>query len=173
MKLARVDFLRPAREGTRVGWLLLGVGVLAVAGAAWQQHEWQLRAERLESLREQAEQAQRALRRPVLRKEPTRAQRRRQEARAAQQFPWLPVLHSIEAATRDPVYLRALAIDPSTGEVTLEAEAPSFDRAMEYLQSLDADQVLQPASILSHEPITDAFGNPAVTFAAATRRRTP
>ena len=60
-------------------------------------------------------------------------------------------------------------VDPATGMVKLDAEAPSFDHALAYVQVLDEVGSLQPAIIVSHEPSVDPTGRSAVKFSATTR----
>ena len=169
MNLSSVDFARRGANMTGPGWVLLVGGGLALAFALWKQHEWSVQAERREEARAVAIERERAARRPLVPVLPTLSERRWQGARMELGYPWLRVLRSVEDSTHDPVYLKSLVVDRGTAGIRIEAEAPSFDRALEYVQMIDADGVLAPAFLASHEPIVDAFGNPAVRFSLATQ----
>lgn len=110
------------------------------------------------------------LRREALRPVPVSPDQRRLQHIAPQlRQPWLPVLRVVEGATRPPVYLLALAIDPASGNVRVEGEAPSFDKALEYAKALDEDGVLGPAELRSHEQMSEPSGRAAVRFSIVTR----
>jgi len=114
---------------------------------------------------EAAERARREARRPI---PLSPDQRRLQRIAPALRQPWLPTLRVIENATEPPVYLLSMAIDPAAGTVRLDAEAPSFDHALAYVQLLDEDGLLGPAQIYSHEQGNDP-ARPAVRFTVVTR----
>lgn len=168
MSAIRIDFLHPRR----VPWLGLGLlllGGVALAAALWVDHTWakELAArEDAERARlEAVEQARReALRPAALSPDQLRLQR----IAPALRQPWLPTLLLIENATEPPVYLLALSVDPASGVVQLEGEAPDFSRVLAYVKSLDEEGLLGPAQLRSHEQGADPT-RPTVRFKVATR----
>jgi hypothetical protein len=151
-----VDFLSEPRPPL-LGWLLLGIGLTALASALWCQQRWSDIDAALLSTRAAID-AENALPAPQVRREPSLAQRRWEQAQGELQHPWLATLRTIEGSTTDPVFLLSLTIEPAKGVVRLDAEAPNFERALDYVQILDIDGTLQPAQLLSHEKAVDASG---------------
>ena len=167
-----VDFLR-APQSPRIGWVLLAVGIAALAAAWWFVQRWASERVASERAEQQALDAQRALQAPAPPVEPTLAQRRWQQAQSELRRPWLPALRAIESATVNPVFLLSMTIEPSKGLIKLDAEAPSFDHALAYVQVLDEGGVLQPATLVSHEQAADLAGRSAVKFSVITHWITP
>lgn len=165
---AAVDFLRrPAPP--RMGWVLLVLGAAAlVAALAFSDHYASAQAEAERNAQAQLELDRQRVRpaRPVA---PSAAEVRLRQADAESRAPWLRTLRIVEATTRDPVYLRSLVIEPSTGVVKLEAEAPTFAEALAYAKALDEEGSLHPALLSSHEQVVDATGKGAVRFSVAGR----
>ena len=163
-----VDFLR-APQPPRIGWVLLAVGVAALATAWWFDQRWTSERVASERAEQQAVDALRALQAPAPPVEPTLAQRRWQQAQGELRRPWLPALRAIESATVNPVFLLSMTIEPGKGLIKLDAEAPSFDHALAYVQVLDEGDVLQPATLVSHEQGGDVAGRSTVKFSAVTQ----
>jgi hypothetical protein len=168
MNTRSIDFLKvPAPP--RIGWVLLAAGAAALASALWVDKQWI--AERQASAR--AEQAalaaQRVQQAPVPPTEPTLAQRRWQQAQPELRRPWLSTLRAVESAAVNPVFLLSMTIEPSKGLIKLDAEAPSFDHALAFVQVLDLGNALLPATLVSHEQVGDVGGRSAVKFSATTR----
>jgi hypothetical protein len=169
MRSSAIDFLRPPRP-PRLGWVLLALGVAALATALWLEQRWTSERAVAEQAEQQALAAQRALRAPPPPTEPTLAQRRWQQAQGELRRPWLPALRAIESATVNPVFLLSMTIEPGNGLIKLDGEAPSFDHALAYVQVLDEGGALQPATLLSHEQAVDPSGaRGAVKFSVTTR----
>jgi hypothetical protein len=168
MSAARIDFLHPRR----LPWL--GVGLLLLGGAAmatalWVDQTWaKERAVREDAERARLEAVDRARREALRPAVLTPDQLRLQRIAPVLRQPWLPTLRLIENATEAPVYLLALSVDPASGVVQLEAEAPDFSSALAYVKSLDEDGLLGPAQLRSHEQGTDP-NRPTVRFKVATR----
>ena len=162
-----VDFLR-APQPPRIGWVLLMLGVAALAAAFSFDQRWASERAASERVEQQALDARRARQAPPPPVELTLAQRRWQQAQGELRRPWLPALRAIESATLNPVFLLSLTIEPSTGLIKLDAEAPSFDHALAYVQMLDEGGVLQPATLVSHEQGADVAGRSTVRFSAVT-----
>lgn len=168
-----VDFAKQSAPSPRAGWALALVGLLALGGALWTRHEREVRIALQESLNQQVRDQERRLKVSAVPKKSTPRQLRLETAQKELADPTLRLLRAIESVTREPiaVYLRSVVVEHATRTVTVEGEAPSFDYALGYVQVLDEDDLLEPALMLSHEPIVDAYGNPAVTFSARTRWR--
>jgi hypothetical protein len=163
-----VDFLQ-APQRPRIGWVLLTLGIAALALALWCEQRWAAQRAATELADEQALAARRVSLTPPPPREPTLAQRRWQQAQGELRRPWLPALRAIEAATVNPVFLLSMTIEPSKGLIKLEAEAPSFDHALAYVQVLDIGGGLQPAALVSHEQAADGSdGRGTVRFSALT-----
>jgi hypothetical protein len=168
-----VDFLR-APQPPRIGWVLLALGVGALATTLWLDQRWASERAATDRTERQAQDARRAQQAPPPPVEPTLAQRRWQQAQGELRRPWLPALRAIESATVNPVFLLSMTIEPGTGLIKLDAEAPSFDHALAYVQVLDEGGVLQPATLVSHEQSVDAGGGrSAVKFSAVTHWTAP
>lgn len=168
MSGSTVDFLHAPRR-PRIGWVLLALGIAAMAIALWCEQRWASERAATELADEQALAAQRALLALPPPREPTLAQRRWQQAQGELRRPWLQALRAIEAATVNPVFLLSMTIEPSKGLIKLDAEAPSFDHALAYVQVLDIGGVLQPAALVSHEQAADVAGRRGtVRFSALT-----
>lgn len=168
MSVVRIDFLHSRRTAwTGVGLLLLGAGSLAAA--LWIDRSWAAeRAARQEFERARLETASKARRAALLPLPITLEQRRMQRIAPVLRQPWLPTLRLIENATEPPIYLLGLSIEPNTGTVQMEGEAPDFKSALLYVQAIDEEGLLGPAQIRSHEQVNEA-GRSAVRFKIATR----
>lgn len=166
---AAVDFLRP-ESAPRLGWVLLALGALALVVALAfdsRTESAKVEAERLAQAR--AERDRDALR-PVRVVAPSPGMIRLRQAEADARAPWLATLRAIESVAQDPVYLRSLVIEPTTGAVKLDAEAPSFEDALSFAKALDDESALRPALMSSHEQIVDAqTGKSAVRFTVSGR----
>lgn len=163
MTARSANFLRP-RRAPRAGFVLLVMGLLALAGARWQTQQWA--DERQALLQAQEDQrAEQARQRPMRPAFPSAQERRLQQVQSALARPWLPTLRAVEAASVDPVYLLGLSIDGTSGSVKLEAEAPTFEHALSFTQVVADGQVLRTAALSSHETVNDpATGRQAVRF---------
>jgi hypothetical protein len=169
MSASTIDFLKP-RATSWLGWCVLAIGVGAIAAVLHFDRQWTRdRTEHEAAMNARAsaaEQQRREASRPV----PVSPDQRRLHLIAPQlRQPWLPVLRVVEGATRPPVYLLALAIDPASGSVRVEGEAPGFDEALAYAKALDQDGLLGPAELRSHEQVSDPSGRAAVRFTIMTR----
>lgn len=171
MTLRGLNFQRSDDTPAR-GWVLLVAGSVALAGSlAWQAAESADRAKRSAALRqahEAARQAQAASR--AAKPELTAAQAAWASILPALRQPWLPALRAIEAATEPPVHLLSLSIDPTSGLVRIDGEAPDFETAVRYAGVLASPEALQPAQLRSHEAATDPnTGRAFVRFSAQSK----
>lgn len=168
MNIRAVDFLRPTTSPP-LGWWLLGAGVVALGFALWCDSRWG--AERTEALRLSQLRAEvlRARLQPAPPPVPNATQQRWQQARVELQRPWISALHAVESATTDPIYLLSLTVEPSSGLLKLEAEAPSFEEALDYARILEQWGTLQRTALSTHEQATDAAsGRSIVRFTLTT-----
>jgi hypothetical protein len=175
MSLHPVDFAQPRARVPRVGAVLLACGVAALVAAALCQQRWATerdQARQNAERREEAARAQRAARPAVLL--PNADEKRLQRVLAERGRPWLAALRSVESATVAPVFLLALNADTSNQALRLDAEAPSFEHALAYVQVLPDRTGLVSAHLLSHEQVNDAStGRPVVRFSVLARWSAP
>lgn len=169
MSAPTIDFLRPRRT-SGLAWVLLAGGVAAVGVAMVLQRQWIAERATLQAAAdarvESLERQRRAAAKPV----PLTADERRLQQVAPQlRQPWLPALRVIEGVTKAPVFLLALSVDPASGAIRLEGEAPSFEQALDYAKALGEGDALGPAELRSHELHTDPGGRTTVRFTVVTR----
>jgi len=163
MSLSDVDFLRrPAQP--LAGWWILATGVILLAGSLTFANRWRTERQAAD-VQEQAILMSRQTRlKPAAPPTQSVAQRRWSQARSELSKPWTAVLNSVESATHEPIYLLSLNIEPATGIIHVEGEAPGFDQALDYVQALGAEPSLTSATLVSHaeiEPGTTPDGAPA------------
>lgn len=146
-----LDFSR-AGGTPATGWVLLAVGIAAVAVATWFNARWDAeRAEinRLEQMRLAGVAASTALQERL--NTPPALPSRTQNALVELNRPWLASLRAVESATRDPIFVLAMMVDARTGAIKLDAEADDFNQAVGYVEKLSASPALHAASLMSHE----------------------
>jgi hypothetical protein len=150
-----IDFLHPSKPST-IGWLFLGLGIVALSASLSGVHSVKQQRER--AVEEAKARAANAARDRLLVSEhpqPTPEDRRLQRVVPLLTQPWLATLRLIEGVTEPPIYLTGLAIDPATGYVRIEGQAPSFHAALTYSQILLEPEVLEHARLQSHEYAKD------------------
>jgi hypothetical protein len=80
--------------------------------------------------------------------------------------PWLLTLSALEQATKPPIFLTGIRSDPASGRVQIDAEAPSLDDVLAYVQTLHKATPLRDVWLLRHEEVPDAStGRSIVRFA--------
>ena len=163
---SRFDFSRRPSQPL-VGWLLLVSGALALWFAlAFESRVASAKVAAMASQQVQAE-AEKQLLKPKPVVEPTASELRAALAAIDLKAPWLATLRSIEATTQQPIFLRSMAIDAASNTVKLEAEADSFDDALDYTKALSEEPLLMPAVMLSHDQAVAALGKQVVRFSVA------
>lgn len=175
MSLETIDFTKPRRRAPTAGVALLTLGVLAMVATAVFDRRWAADREQLLQAALRREEAMRAQQRakPVV-GVPSADERRLERALAERNRPWLAALRAVEAATRDPVFLLAMNADAANPGFRLDAEAPSFEHALSYVQVLPDGVGLVSAQLLSHELVTDAAsGRQVVRFSVSARWSMP
>lgn len=175
MSLQIINFAKRHDGVPRLGVVLLALGVLMAVVTAVCDRQWA--AEREQALQAQMrrdeavrahQQAQPAV---VL---PSADEKRLQHAEAERKRPWLEALRAIESATRDPVFLLAMNADVGSRSLRLDAEAPSFEHALSYVQVLPDGFGLASAQLLTHEMVTDAAsGRQVVRFSVSAQWSSP
>lgn len=157
VKLASVDFLREPSQPVGGWWMFAAGAVSVVCAIAFAHHCRALRDETV--LRERAIlSAREAGQRPAAAAPPTPAQRRWQQAQPELAKPWKAALRAIESSTHAPIYLLSMNMDPATGLIRLEGEAPSFDLALAYVRALNAESALSSATLEAHEEMSSPGG---------------
>jgi len=168
-----IDFLHPRRTPWS-SWGLLLVGAASLSVALWLDRQWTQERLAFESARTQSEEAalraRDAAQRPVA---PSADQLRQRQVAPLLRQPWLPTLRLIENVTEPPVFLLAMSVDPASGAVQLDGEAPGFAEALAYSRALDDEGLLGPAQLRSHDTVAEpGSGRQVVHFSIVTRWNT-
>lgn len=173
MNRSSMDFLRRPSP-PMLGICLLAAGLVALGSAWWLNQRWAAEAaatQRAEQLVLATREASRPRPAPTTL---TPAQRRELQAHAELRRPWLAALRAIESATRDPVFLLALAIEPATGAIRVDAEASNFDQALAYVERISEADVLTGTALIAHESVpAPAPGQGSIRFSVSTRWAMP
>lgn len=152
-----------------IGWLVLVFGGLAAsasAGFLWQQFstiaEIQSENSRREALAATQLQQLNSLK---IDKSPSYLLDPRWTRAATElTWPWHATLRELDAMTKSPVFLTAFKPTAKSGQITLEAEAPSFQEAVKYVKALSKSNKLSNVFLLNHETITTPQGATAIKF---------
>ncbi|MCR5881416.1 hypothetical protein LRS03_00465 [Rhizobacter sp. J219] len=175
MSLRVVDFAEPRDRVPRLGVVFMAAGLMSLLAVAWCQERWAADRERALQEVERRAEALRVQRqaKPVV-TTATVDEKRMQRVVAERSRPWMAALRAVESATRDPVFLLAMNADVSNHNLRLDAEAPSFEHALAYVQVLPDGVGIASAHLLSHESVTDATsGRQVVRFSVSARWRSP
>ena len=173
MSTPTVDFLS-SRTVPRHGWIVLAVGVLALAVTQQIDQHWVAERNKAEQAHAAKLKAMRSAQKPAAPNIPITSVRRVQYAQAQMQRPWLATLRAIESAAVDPIYLLSISFGPTQGTIKLEAEAPSFDRAVAFTQALSDSRAFAYATLSSHEQKVDSnVVGPTVRFTVEARWSPP
>ena len=163
MTSSPVNFLRGYSQ-PGLGWIAMALGVSLLAAAVSLALRWSNEGSDYRTAYQASIAKQDRLRVPPPRLQPTMAELRWRQSIAETGRPWLSVLRAIESATKEPIYLLSLSVDPTSGGVLLSGEAPDFDRALDYVKSLEADPAMRSAMLVSHEQISGVDGQSVVRF---------
>lgn len=170
MSTGPVDFLQKRRT-PRVGWVLLAAG-LAAAAWAYSRDRAADAADAARTLREsqRAEAVQQARAQAAAASRMTPERLRAQGARLEVAVPWSSVLDALASASKDPVYVLSVSLDPSRASLHIDGEAPDLDHAVSYVEGLAATPPLREVRLASHEQVGDAgSGRQVVRFAVDAR----
>lgn len=168
MSIATIDFLHPRRTPW-MGWVLLVAGAGALVLSLWAGQRWSSQRAELEAAKRQREESIQSARALADKPVPVTPQDLRVRAVSPQlRQPWLPLLRVVESVTEPPIFLLVMAVDPATGAVRLDGEAPGFAEALSYSQALRNDDVLTHAQLRSHDAVSDPnSGRQSVRFSIA------
>lgn len=167
-----IDFNR--RVAPRIaGWSLLVAGVIGLCAAALAWGVVRQEAQRIDAeAQRQAERLRQAALAAERPREVTVEELRLRLVAPLLRQPWLPTMQAIEAVTAPPVYLLGLSIDPTSGEVRIDGEAPDFAAALAYAEALSQVDRFEQVRLRSHEPSGNlALGAPSVRFSLGARWR--
>lgn len=173
MRPMRIDFARSPSQ-PRLGWLMLLAGLVMlglVASQYWhvrEQQAAQLNTQHQLALAMENSERQRvaALPSPV---PPYADDRRWRRAATELALPWITTLRAVERATKPPVFLLGFKSDPASGRLQLDAEAPSFNAALDFVSALQAAPALSQTQLLSHQDAPDPQGRPLTRFSLQTQ----
>ncbi|MFG6489627.1 hypothetical protein ACG04R_23325 [Roseateles sp. BYS78W] len=169
MSAATIDFLHP-RHTRWLGWVMLAAGAVLLAAMVRLHHFWtRQQADHHAAVIAQQQAVEHAKRDALKPAPPPPDQRRFQRIAPQLRQPWLPTLRLIEHATEPPVFLLALTVDPVAGSIRIDGEAPTFEQALSYVQTLDEPGFLGPAELRSHEEAVDPTSHATVRFTLVTR----
>ena len=150
-----LDFLHPHRRSRQAGWLLLSLGLLAVAAVlSWR---WLELEPRLLAAQSQLQRAQAALsaNEPVLHKLSDEQLSRdwSQAASVAQQLstPWEALFAEIEAGAAPAVALLSLEPDAARHELVLGGEARDYAALVDYYRYLQSQPMLSSVALQTHQ----------------------
>lgn len=170
-----IDFSKQPRLPWQ-GWALLLLGCTALAITWGLKHHWDEQAQTLQrqqALADREAAHQLATDRARTAVPPAEARRL---AQLAQQlaWPWPQVLQAVDAAVAEPVYLLGMGLQPqadsNTGLLKLEAQAPTWNDALAFVEKLQRTQALMPQvlgipQLSSQQQALDAGTNaPVVRF---------
>ena len=161
MNTRSIDFLRPV-AWQPIGWALFIAGSMCLAFALLKAKAWRQEREAVEMLARQEEAQAKTLRDQRAQRLAVKTDPRESQARLDLGRPWLGVMGAIEAVTNEPVYLLSMTMERSSGLVKLEAEVPSFDDALAYVDGLAATKRLKAPTLRSHQQGLDTQGRPLV-----------
>jgi hypothetical protein len=170
-----INFVQTGRTATsRLGWLVLAVGLVMTSIAAEQLLQWRQAQEvlleaRLQQVRTMAEQERQRLAALPPATPPYVDDKRWQRAASELALPWLSTLQAIEHATKPPVFLTGFKSDPVSGRLQLDAEAPAFEAALSYVSALQTQPGLANTQLLAHDESPDLQGHPLVKFSLQTK----
>lgn len=165
----KVDFLRP-NQASASGLCWLAFGLISLPLALWfHTHRAEARAAQaaIVQARELALAQERVAAQAPVRL--SRTDQRLQQIASELRQPWLQTLRLIENVTKPPIYLIRVSIDPTSGLVRMDGEAPTFAEALEFAHSLDDGTLIGPGTLQSHETVVDpASGASVIRFSVAT-----
>lgn len=173
MRTMQIDFVRSSSQPL-LGWVVLTAGLVMLSLTTWQYLEHQQRQESARQIFQQQvqlqaeEERQRVAALPAL--TPSYVDDKRWN-RAARELalPWMETLRALEHSAKPPVFLLGFKSDPSNGRLQLDAEAPSFDAALDFVSALQANPALAQTQISSHEDAPDPQGRTLTRFSVQTQ----
>jgi Tfp pilus assembly protein PilN len=148
----QMDFQRRPHGGQpRLGWVLLVLGALILAGA-YAEHV-QLESALAASRAEQARQAVKKLTAssPADARETAQAAKAAHAVRAQLAAPWGRMFAEVEGAVHEDIALLTLHADPAARALRMSGEARNFGALMDYVRRLEASPMLAEVRLSGHE----------------------
>jgi Tfp pilus assembly protein PilN len=174
--IRRIDLDYAVRR-SRSGWVLLGIGTLAVVAAAVLYSGLAERSARWEQVKEKAARQNAAL--VVARDDPEGRRQLALQVEGANDvifrlsLPWNDLFRSIEASAIDTVALLSVQPQPQQRLIALNGEARTYADVLEYMQRLDASGAFAHTRLLSHKVRRDDPRHPVAFAIAASWRIAP
>ncbi|MGE5490672.1 MAG: pilus assembly protein [Actinomycetota bacterium] len=150
MQALDIDFHRPPRPSA-LGWLLLAVGLAALAALLAAHRHWADGSERLQATLYSLESR---LPRPT----PAKSNGKNDEALTAarlalekSRMPWGSLFKALESADNPDVALLAVTPEASRGLLKIHAEARDLSAMLAYHRRLEQEPVLRQVTLVDHE----------------------
>lgn len=154
MKPMNLDFTAPGARPGPISWLLLALGLIAVAavGLAWQAADdaAQDAQTRLAGMRAAPTAKPAKTRNSV---DPAALARQREDgnARRALALPWTRLLTVLQDTRPDDIAFLELDADGRRGDFQLTADAKSYRAMLDYYRAMQAEPAFKAVSLVRHE----------------------
>lgn len=150
-----LDFRRPRRPASRLGWLTLGLGLLVFAGLLVWHRAYLAPGLAASEGRLREVQTSLAARQPASVKGDERqlAAEWQRTAHVASDLaaPWEHLFGMLEAAADRPVALLSVEPDAARGELVLTGEAHDYEALLDYYRYLQQQPVLAAVVLQTHQ----------------------
>jgi hypothetical protein len=156
MKPMNLDFTAPGPRPGPISWLLLALGLiaLATAGLAWQAADSTAQEARTRLAGRQAAPKPAQSPKSVRNNTDPAAQARQREdsnARRALALPWTRLLTVLQDTRPDDIAFLSLDADGRRGDFQLTADAKSYRAMLDYYRTMQAEPAFKAVSLVRHE----------------------
>jgi hypothetical protein len=151
MRKIDLDFRRPSpRRNTRVGFLLLVMGVLTVIWMVTLHNDAQIEQQRIQSLLTQRH-GTHAYQSSAQEKGPALEFQRAAAVIEQLSFPWNKLFQAIEENAGADMALLSIQPDMAARTVMLDAEAKDWGGMVSYIKRLEEDRFFSDVHVVSHQ----------------------